>query len=233
MKSLYACCDGQMESALQHRAASPPATLQAVRVLAGPAVPGQAEAAVMAACRQRGDHWRRTAVLPAEPRSGRPALAVRRDEATGGLHRAAVLPRSFGALEDAEHIGAADDPGQPPVFIHDWRPLDLAGLHQSCGVGHVRARIGGHRRRGRELGRGHPGGFGPLPQAPCQPDRYREDAGSVSLRSRLASDTTPATQQASRTRTALTWLRCITVTMSPCVRPSPGRRPHPVRLRAA
>jgi hypothetical protein len=33
-----------------------------------------------------------------------------------------------GALEDAEHIGAADDPGQPPVLIHDRQPLDLAGL---------------------------------------------------------------------------------------------------------
>ena len=75
-----------------HRAASRPATLQAVRMLAGPAVPGQAEAAVMATCKQRGDRGRRTAVFPAEPRSGRPALAVRRDEATGGLHRAAVLP---------------------------------------------------------------------------------------------------------------------------------------------
>jgi hypothetical protein len=66
-----------------------------------------------------------------------------------------------GLLErDAQHIGAADDPGQVTIGVHDRQPLDVAVLHQLGRLGHIGAGGDRHGRAGHQLGGSHRGGLG-------------------------------------------------------------------------
>ena len=58
------------------------------------------------------------------------------------------------ALEDAQHVGPADDAGQPPVAVDDGKPLEPVLAHQAGGGLHRVVRADRHRGVAHQVARG-------------------------------------------------------------------------------